>query len=108
MGAIGNLKNLASPPQPLDAAATLVLPAGHDSFVMSGTATVTDLQGGRNGRVVLFRGLSGTTTFTNTNGTTTRGQMDLGGSNVALAADDILVLVGRSDGSWLRLFSTDN
>lgn len=50
----------------------------------------------------------GDTTFTNTDGASVAGQMDLGGSDVTLDAADVLVLLLRSDGTWLKLRYTDN
>lgn len=95
------------------AAITLVLPDQTNLMYMTGTATVTSLNASRRieaGRTVWFvQSDSGTTTFTNSGATTTKGAMDLGGaSNLDLAQTDVLCLQQRSDGSWLRMFSTDN
>ncbi len=95
----------------LTAAATVNVPDGEDLFYLSGTNTITALtaNAATRGRIVTFiQGASGTTTFTNTDSTTTVNLMDLGGSNIALAATDVLCLYLTSTGSWLRIFSTDN
>ena len=97
-------------PLSLTAATTITVPNDSNIFLLTGTATVTSLEAMEilPGRLVTFIQDSGTTTFTNTNDTTTSGQMDLGGSNVALAASDVLQLVQRSGGYWQRVFSTNN
>jgi hypothetical protein len=95
----------------LAAAATLDVP-DHAGFVdLTGTATITALRAPAYSRrrVVFFRQSdSGTTTFTNTDDTTTANEMDLGGSNVALGQTDVICLRLLSNGSWLRVFSTNN
>lgn len=87
----------------LTAAATLRLPDSSNEILLSGTNTVTSLLSGNTilpGREVTFVGSSGVTTFTNTTGTTTNGQMDLGGVNIAISAKDVLCLIQLSNGSW--------
>lgn len=95
----------------LAAAATVNVPDGEDLFYLSGTDTVTALvaSAATRGRIVTFiQGSSGTTTFTNTDDTTTANLMDLGGSNIALAATDVLCLYLTPTGSWVRIFNTNN
>lgn len=47
--------------------------------------------------------------LTNTNGTTTAGYCDLGGSNITLGPTDVLCLRVRADGSLIRVMAlTDN
>lgn len=92
-------------------AATLVLPDDSNVIMVSGTTTVTSLNSGRvwPGRQVTFIGTDGSgNAFTNTNATTDAGKMDLGGSNVTLALDDVLVLVQMNTGAWRKVVSTDN
>ena len=89
-------------------AATLVIPDNVTNMYVSGSTTVTLLSSTfLPGRVIVIYGTGGVV-LTNTDDTTTLGQMDLGGSNLTLAASDIAALMQRNDGSWVRLFSTDN
>lgn len=83
-------------------AATTWVPDEGNFFLLSGTATITSLNAATatRDRRVVFVGSSGTQTFTNTNGTTTAGQMDLGGASIALGPDDVLELVLRQNGVW--------
>jgi hypothetical protein len=104
----GRLKSIAGRRNvpTLTAAATLNLRQAHAKYHLSGTDTVTALDPTAPiipGREVTFIGISGTTTFTNTDDTTTKGQMDLGGSNRAVATSDVLTLQQRTDGSWLMV-----
>jgi hypothetical protein len=93
------------------AAATITVP-DHAGWVnLTGTDTVTSLRASPSsrGRIVFFNQTdSGTTTFTNTNDTTTEHLMDTGGSNAAVGQSDVLALRLRPDGSWVRVFLTDN
>lgn len=92
------------------AAATMQVPDFTNLVYVSGTDTVTSLLAGdstRN-REVTFIGLSGTTTFTNTDNATVEGTMDLGGSNRAVGTTDVLVLILKMDGTWLMKSFTDN
>ena len=91
-------------------AATVSVPDEESVFFVSGTTTITTLNGvaSARGRVVWFVGAdaSGATqvTFTNTNGTTTAGQMDLGNqSNVVLSDRDVLCLYLTAGGYWIAL-----
>lgn len=93
------------------AATTVYVPDWMGWVPMTGTATITTLNADISGRrrlVYFYQSDSGATTFTNTDGTTTAGKMDLGGSNVVLGQTDVLCLRLHSDGSWVRVFSTDN
>lgn len=93
-------------------AASLNLSDTQSVFFLTGTATVTALNPdnmilpGRT--VMLVQDDAGTSTFTNTNGATAKGTMDLGGGNVVLGQADILVLVQKRDGAWLRVTSVNN
>lgn len=102
-----------TPARTVAAAATLNVPDNAGYVYLTGTDTVTSLVAtpSSRGRMVIFQqatGDAGTTTFTNTDNTTTANLMDLGGSNRALAATDVLALYLRQDGSWVRLYNTDN
>lgn len=77
--------------------------------------TVSKLHAGnttRNRKVYLYQkydsSASPATTFTNTDGAAVAGEMDLGGSDITLDATDVLVLLLRTDGTWVRLRNTDN
>lgn len=98
---------------PITVAATLTLPDETvGPFELSGTATITsislpgDVQPGR--CLIFYGAASVAATFTNTNDTTTAGQMDLGGANIVLNQQDVLVLMQKSNGTFIRVFSTDN
>ena len=93
---------------PLTAATSMILPSDSDSFSVSGTATVTSLTAPpeTRGRMVLLYVASGVLTLTNSPGTTTAGQMDLGSldpSNVELSSTDSIRLLLREDGTWVRV-----
>lgn len=82
-------------------------------FEITGSATVTSLtlpsgivQGGR--IVTFYGGASAAVVFTNTNDTTTAGQMDLGGANITIADQDVLMLMMKNNGTWIRVFNTNN
>jgi len=88
-------------------AATVNVPDEEAVFYVTGTSTITALNGvaSARGRVVWFIGAdaSGATqvTFTSTNQTTTAGQMDLGPyGNVTLGDRDVLCLYLAADGHW--------
>lgn len=107
-GLAGRIKSVAGASLPskntLTAATTLYLPAGTNEFYLTGTATVTSLGGPTTEylpREITLIGESGATTLTNTTGTTTAGQMDLGGSNIVISAKDVVKLRRRRDGTWL-------
>ncbi len=81
---------------------------------LTGTATITSLTAdpATRGRFVWFRQSdTGATTFTNSPGSTTAGQMDLGGldsSNVVLGQTDWLHLYLRADMVWERVTAATN
>lgn len=92
-------------------ATTVDLPGDVCNCLISGSATITTLNPPAilPGMTVIFEAVAGAApVFTNTDDTTTPGQMDLGGSNITLSASDVLALKLRSDGSWVRLWSTNN
>lgn len=91
-------------------AATVNVPDDTNYVEFTGTDTVTALNasGSTRNRMVVFYSTSGTTTLTNTDSATTAGQMDLGGSNIALGATDAIILWLRSDGVWVRLTPVAN
>ena len=89
----------------------------HQSNVFLITAGATETIGTVNanrdvecGRIVYIIAADDTSavTFTNDDTPTARGQMDLGGSDVVLDDRDVLCLIQREDGSWLRMFNTNN
>jgi len=85
-------------------AAAMNIPDHLSRVYVSGTDTVTSLCAEMptiEGRQLVIIGSSGTATFTNTDDTTTKGQMDLGGSNRAVGTDDVLILTQRGNGTWL-------
>lgn len=93
------------------AATTVYVPDDMAVVRLTGTATITTLNAANfaRDRLVLFRQTreGGATTFTNTPGATTAGQMDLGAldpSNVVLTPTSWLGLWLRSDGVWERVF----
>lgn len=95
----------------LAVATTTNVPSSSNLFALTGTATVTSLLASANTRnriVTFYQSDSGATTLTNTNGTSTAGQMDLGGSDIVLGQDDSVDLLLRPDGSWLRISSVSN
>jgi len=95
----------------LAAATTITVPSDSDHFDLTGTATVTSLLADPStaGRICTFyQSDSGTTTLTNTNNGTTRGVMDLGGSNLALAATDAVTLRLLANGTWVSYGAANN
>lgn len=96
------------------AATTLNVPDDISWMDLTGTATVTSLTAGNQTRgrlLYLYQSDSGATTLTNSPGTTTAGQMDLGGldsANLVLGGTDVLCLRLRPDGTWIRVFQTNN
>ena len=96
------------------AATTLAVPDDMAVVPLTGTATVTSLTAPQHtrGRMVwLWQSDTGTTTLTNSPGTTTAGQMDLGGldtSNAVLGPTDWIQLYLKSDGTWIRVMPVTN
>jgi len=91
-------------------AATLNIQNDIETMYISGTTAVTKISTGRRpGRKLRFIGTDATgNVFTNTNDTTVEGEMDLGGSNVTLAAQDILELVQNNNGSFTASLHKNN
>lgn len=96
------------------AATSIYVPDDAFHVRLTGTATVTSLNAAafaRGREVRFYQSDTGVTTFTNSPGTTTAGQMDLGSqdnSNIVLNSTDILALWLREDGTWIRLWNTNN
>lgn len=96
------------------AAATLIIPDDLSVIPLTGTATVTALRVTKHtrARMLWFRQSdSGATTFTNTPGSTTAEEMDLGAldpANTVLSNTDWLCLWVRPDGVAERVFHTNN
>ena len=101
-------------PKTVAAATTLRVPDDLAVVRLTGTATVTSLTAApqTRGRLVWFvQSDSGTTTLTNSPGTTTVGQMDLGGldpANTELGPSDWILLYLKSDGTWVRVMAATN
>lgn len=116
MGLIARMKSVSGgrAATTIAAAATIGIPDDSDNIFLTGTATVTSLlatRGTYNRVVRFYQSDSGTTTFTNSPGTTTAGQMDLGAldqSNLALGPTDAIRLMLRIDGTWVRVSNPVN
>lgn len=102
------------PVKVLASASSLFIPDDSDVINLTGTATVTSLTGhsASRGRTVrLQQSDSGATTFTNSPGTTTAGQMDLGSldtGNIVLNNTDFIELHYRANGTWLLVNTRNN
>ncbi len=105
----GRLKALAGGSKITDAnktiasATTTNVPSDTNFFLISGTATITSLVGAphtRDREITFIGAASAAVVFTNTTGTTTANQMDLGGQNITVSAKDILKLILRKNGVW--------
>lgn len=97
----------------LTAATTMYINQGDDEYNVAGTATVTSLTAdtATRGRTIRLYVTSGALTLTNSPGTTTVGQMDLGAldpANVVLETSDSITLLLRSDGTWVRVVEQVN
>lgn len=94
------------------AAATSVYVPDDMAWVpLTGSATITELLADVSSRrriVFFIQSDSGSTVFTNTDGATTAGTMDLGGSDITLGQTDVLCLRLHIDGTWVRVFNTNN
>ena len=114
MGVMARLRSLAGGDRvdtTVAVAATVNVPDSTNLVYLTGTDTITSLLANpatRNRQVIFIQNDSGTSTFQNTDGPTTSGTMDLGGSNVALGQNDVLTLFCRSDGTWVRVSSQNN
>lgn len=100
-------------PIPTIASATSIeLDDAHNTFLISGSTAIVNIGAGGQiypGREITLIGASGgTATITNTGATTVKGKVDLGAANANVAADDVVKLVQRNDGSWAEIVVTDN
>ena len=96
MGGHGPLKTVAS-------ATTTNVPDTVSAFYISGSATITSLvctPSLRTRHVTVIGASGASVTFTNTTGSTTANQMDLGGANIVLSAKDVLRLICNENGVW--------
>lgn len=106
MGVLSRVKSVGGNNRPIPSvasAATLALPDDSNVVYVSGSTTVTSLDAGnpRPGRhLTIIGATSASVTFTNTTGSTTAGQMDLGGESILVSAKDILRLVRDNNGVW--------
>ncbi len=92
-------------------AASVSVPDGTSVLYVGGSTKIDFLycNPSTRGRLLILVGdTSGTASLDNVDGTTTDGQMDLGGSDVNVADSDVVVLLSRMDGTWVRVLSTDN
>lgn len=95
-------------------ATTLNVPDDIFWMDLTGTATVSALVAAdftRGRLLILYQSDTGVTTLNNSPGTTTTDQMDLGSldnSNLVLSNTDLVCLRLRPDGSWIRVFNTNN
>ena len=100
------------PPLHITVVADLDFPSHARIVFTTGTATVTSIQKNKPTRpgqvLILIHETTGAATYTNTDGAATKGSMDLGGSNLVIADSDVLVIQQRRNGSWIRIFSTNN
>lgn len=91
-------------------ATTTYVPDTSAIFALTGSATITTLDAPvySRGRIVTFYQLSGSTVFTNTEATTTAGQMRVGaGANLTLAAGDVVTMFLHPDGWWFKISNSD-
>lgn len=111
MGVVARMKSMVgwSPAYPiptLASATTLVLQANHNRYILTGTTTIVTISATRHpGRqVTFFRGPSGSDlpVFTNTQGTTTEGQIDMNSNVATFQLFDALTLIQMNDGSWRK------
>src|SRR5688572_5590348 len=106
-GAAGS--TLAELPLPDDSNIFAVYTSGENDVTVS---KIRASETTRNRKVTLYcepePSTTGYVTFTNTSNAAVPGEMDLGGSDVTLDPSDVLVLLLRADGTWLRLRNTDN
>ena len=110
--------SLAPPTITVPTAATddLDLPQHSNVFLVTAPSNITGMSTCNlnkpieTGRIVLLIAADSTANlvFTNDDTPTSKGQMDLGGSDITLDDRDVLCLIQRSDGSWLRIFNTNN
>jgi hypothetical protein len=91
-------------------ATALPLPDTGAVFTITGSTTVATITAVKNpGRVVrLIAGTGVSLTVTNNDAPTTEGQIDLGGSNLTFAAQDVLTLMQLNNGTWVRCGINDN
>lgn len=91
------------------------LTSNRDVYYLNASNTCTIGTVGANdpvlpGRTILFVGKIGTAavTFTNANDTTTKGAMDLGGSDATIDDQDTLELMQHPTGAWVALSQKNN
>jgi hypothetical protein len=88
----------------LTAATTTSLTDGQDQYLISGSATITDLDvtSVEPGRIVTIVGDSdANVVFTHTASPSTAGEMFLGGANVTITANDSITLMLMAGGTWV-------
>ena len=95
----------------IPSASTVSLPDTGDVFLVSGSTKIDLLYANPQtyGRMVMLIGDSGgTAQLDNVNDAALVGQMDLGGSDLNVAAQDVVVLYCKMDGTWVRVSDVDN
>ena len=95
----------------IEASAVVSMPPDSNVAYVTGSGTIERLIGHPvgAGRMVKLIGAAGASvTVANTDGATSDGAMDLGGSNVSLTAGRILSLIQRGDGGWERLAADES
>lgn len=87
------------------------IPEDADIILLTGTAALATINVNKDdwGRriITLIQYGSGTTTITTNADTTTPGQVDVGGSNLALAQADSVTLYVRPDGALMQIGSAN-
>ena len=113
MGVVARMKSLAGgiTIPTLASAATLTLPQDTSRAFITGSTTITSLNATdiKPGRTFTFlRGPAATDipVFTNTQGTTTAGQIDFNTNQSTIQLYDTLTLIQTNTGSWRKKDST--
>lgn len=90
-------------------ATNMAIPDGAYVINVSGTTEITKLLGAKSpGRIVILKAITTTgPALTDSGASATEGQMDLGGA-LTLGPTDVIGLLQNNNGSWVRVFSTNN
>ena len=97
-------------------AVDLSLPTDSDIFYLKNAGAVTiptininmPTRPGRKVTLVAHKDNTNDFTLTNNADTVTKGQMDLGGGDITLGTEDVLVIVQQDNGVWFEASLTDN
>ena len=97
---------------PTVASGTTIFVPDETNFVsLSGSATCTSLRAGNHtrNRLVWFMSASGSTVLSDNHSAGVAGTMDLGGGgDITLGETDVICLLLRGDGTWLRATGVAN